>query len=222
MFSMNMYALDLSGLSELSLLFTSLFHAFWPVLVILFVGSIILLLLGVGLKFGLGSIFTVTEYTRIPSKKGFFKLALAIAFVGMLFFMSTSGTYIASGADGAAGSIEIGVTNILEKTPVTIHMYDLTGGADYLVNWTGDNTGHSFTTGTNQDEHFITVTIEKPAADHDVTIYLRGQAAGAVVDSITIYVGDTSIFPDDILIDIGITVAVVFVIVGAVLVLKRR
>lgn len=217
-----MYALDLSGLSELSLLFTSLFHAFWPVLVILFVGSIVLLILGVGLKFGLGSIFSVTEHARIPSKKGIIKLALALAFLGMLFLSASSPTYVALGADGAAGSIEIGVTNILEKTPVTIHMYDLTGGADYQVNWTGDNTGHSFTTGASQDEHFITVTIDKPAASHDVTIYLRGQAAGAVVDSLSIYVGDTSIFPDDILIDIGITVAVVFVIVGAVMALKSR
>jgi len=216
----SMFALDLSGLQELTMLFTSLWQAFWPILVVLFVGAILLLLLGVGAKFGLGSIFTATEVKqRVPSRSGIFKLAVGIALFSMLFLAPS---LAAQGADGAAGSIEVGVTNILEKTPVTIHMYDLTGGADYLVNWTGENTGHSFTTGANQDEHFITVTIDKPSADHDVTVYLRGQSAGAVVDSITLYVSDTSLFPDDIIIDIGITVAVIFVIVAAVMTLKGR
>ena len=217
----NYFALDLSGLQELTMLFTSLWQAFWPILVVLFVGSILLLILGVGAKFGLGSIFNTIEVKQnIPSKKTIVKVAITLGMLGMLFFAMPTASVM--GADGAAGSIEVGVTNILEKTPVTIHMYDLTGSADYLVNWTGDNTGHSFTTGANQDEHFITVTIDKPAADHDVTVYLRGQSAGAVVDSITLYVGDTSLFPDDIIIDIGITVAVIFVIVAAVMTLKRR
>ena len=215
-----MFALDLSGLQELTLLFTSLFHAFWPILVVLFVGSIILLLLGVGAKFGLGSIFKAAEVKQhVPSRTGIFKLALALALFSMLLLMPNVSV---QGADGAAGSIEVGVTSILEKTPVTVHMYDLTGGADYLVNWTGDNTGHSFTTGANQDEHFITITIDKPSASNDVTVYLRAQSAGTTIDSVTLYVSDTTIFPDDILIDIGITVAVIFVIVAAVMTLKRR
>ena len=224
------FALDLSGLQQLTMLFTSLWQAFWPILVVLFVGSILLLILGVGARFGLGSIFqTIEVKQRIPSKKGIFKLAIGFSFLLLLLIptMGVSGsvaTVEAVGADGAIGSLEVGVTSILEKTPVTIHMFDLTPGADYKVNWTGDATGHTFTTGSQQDEHFITINIDKPAASHDVTVYLIGAAAGNdsnAIDSLTLYVSDTSLFPDDIIIDIGITVAVIFVIVAAVLTLKN-
>jgi len=215
------FALDLSGLQELTMLFTSLWQAFWPILVVLFVGSILLLILGVGAKFGLGQIFSAIEVKQhVPSRSGVFKLALTLGMLGMLF-MAMPAAQI-QGADGTAGNIEVGVTNILEKTPVTIHMYDLSSGADFKVNWTGNDDGHSFTTGANQDEHFITVTIDKPSANHDVTVYLWPQSTGTALDSITLYVSDTSLFPDDIIIDIGITVAVIFVIVAAVMTLKRR
>ena len=227
------FALDLSGLQQLTMLFTSLWQAFWPILVVLFVGSILLLILGVGARFGLGSIFqTIEVKQRIPSKKGIFKLAIGLSFLLLLLIpaMGVSGTVATVETvesvmvDGALGALEVGVTSILEKTPVTIHMFDLTPGADYKVNWTGDATGHTFTTGSQQDEHFITINIDKPAASHDVTVYLIGAAAGNdsnAIDSLTLYVSDTSLFPDDIIIDIGITVAVIFVIVAAVLTLKN-
>lgn len=227
----NYFALDLSGLQELTLLFTSLWQAFWPILVVLFVGSILLLLLGVGAKFGLGEIFNVIEVKQhVPRRMGLLKLAIGLGFLLMLLMpaMGIQGAVVTAefvSADGAIGSIEVGVTNILEKTPVTIHMFDLTGGADYKVNWTGDATGHTFTTASAQDEHFITVNINKPTASHDVTVYLMGAAAGNAtnfIDAITLYVSDTTLFPDDIIIDIGVTVAVIFVIVAAVMVLKRQ
>ncbi|GAH15252.1 unnamed protein product [marine sediment metagenome] len=57
MLSLNNFALDVSGLQKIGLLFTALFQAFWPVFVILFVAGILLALLGVGSKFGIGGIF---------------------------------------------------------------------------------------------------------------------------------------------------------------------
>lgn len=212
--------LDLSGLAKLGQLFSAIFQAFWPILVIIFVGSILLILLGVGARFGLGGIFNAYD-NRIMRRKSKAAFAFMIAISLMLMLMAGN-TPQAQGADGSTGTLEIGVTNILDSTPITIRMYDLTSSADFQLNWTGENTGHSFTTGSQQTEHYVTVNIDKPSATHDVTIYLRAQSAGTVLDSLTVYVSDTSIFPDDILIDIGVTVAVVFVIVAAVMILKRR
>ena len=227
--SSQMYGLDLTGLSELGLLFTALFQAFWPIFVILFVGSILLLLLGVGAKFGLDKIFSVVEPTTRVIKQRRHKLSFAIFISVTLLVLLLAATPANASvqtihADGTAGKLEVGVTNVLDDTPITIKMYDLTVAADFKINWTGEATGHSFTTGASQDKHYITVNIEKPSASHDVTLYLIAQAAGNdanALDSLTLYISDTSIFPDDIIIDIGITIAVVFVIVGVVVLLKK-
>ncbi len=227
-----MYGLDLSSLSELGLLFTALFQAFWPIFVILFVGSILLLLLGVGAKFGLDKIFSVFEPNTRVIKQRRHKLRFAI-FISVTFLVlllaaipanasvQTIQTIQTIQADGTVGKLEVGVTNVLDDTPITIKMYDLTVAADFKLNWTGEDTGHSFTTGASQTKHYVTVNIEKPSATHDVTVSLWPQSTGAALDSLTLYISDTSIFPDDIIIDIGITIAVVFVIVGVVVLLKK-
>ncbi len=220
--------LDLSGLSKLGQLFTALFQAFWPIFVILFVASILLALLGIGAKFGIGAIFKVGNFEKVSARRS--KITFALFFVFTLVFLLMANGNVQAAplevmADGTAGSLEIGVTSILDGTPITIRMYDLTVSADFKVNWTGDTTGHSFTTSANQDEHFITVNIDKPSSDHDVTVYLLAQSAGNAtnsLDSLTLYVSDTTIFPDDIIIDIGIVIAVVFIIVAVVATLKKK
>lgn len=227
------FALNLSGLQKIGMLFTALFQAFWPVFVVLFVAGILLALLGIGARFGIGGIFKSVDsganrLIRRKTKAGF---SLFIAFSLLFLLMTMTGAnavpqvIMSPQADGTAGSLEIGVTNILDSTPITIRMYDLTVAADFKVNWTGDATGHSFTTGASQTEHFITVNIDKPSSSHDVTVYLIAQAAGNnanALDSLTLYVSDTSIFPDDIIIDIGITLAIVFIIVAVVASIKGR
>ena len=222
------FGLDLSGLAKLGQLFTALFQAFWPILVILFVGSILIMLLGVGYKFGLGSIFGVfdgkTNLVKRNRSKTTFGAIIAVSLLIMIMVSGapSQGAVQAVHGDGTAGTLEIGVTNILGGTPIVIRMHTLTSSADFKLNWTGSDTGHSFTTGSTQDEHFVTVNIAKPSGSNDVTVYLWPQSTGAALDSLTLYVSDTSIFPDDIIIDIGITIAVVFVIVGAVMMLKKR
>lgn len=235
--------LDLSGLAKLGQLFTALFQAFWPIFVILFVASILLMLLGVGAKFGIGTIFKASNFEKVNVRRSKIAFSLMFAVTVLILLMSstnvqaapmadgTAGTVLvllapmAVSADGTAGTLEIGITNILDSTPITIRMYDMTVAADFKVNWTGDATGHSFTTGAAQTEHFITVNIDKPSGSHDVTVYLIAQAAGNnsnALDSLTLYVSDTSIFPDDIIIDIGIVIAVVFIIVAVVATLKKK
>lgn len=232
--------LDLSGLSKLGLLFTALFQAFWPIFVVIFVASILLALLGIGAKFGLGGIFKVSNFEKVNVRRSKIAFSLLLAVTVLVLLMSSTTVQaaptadvtvlvlfapLAVSADGTAGTLEIGVTNILDSTPITIRMYDLTVAADFKVNWTGDATGHSFTTGSVQTEHYITVNIDKPSGSHDVTVYLIAQAAGNdsnSLDSLTLYVSDTSIFPDDIIIDIGIVIAVVFIIVAVVTTIKKK
>ena len=217
--------LDLSGLSKLGQLFTALFQAFWPIFVVLFVAGILIALLGIGGKFGLGGIFSATNIQKASMKKSKVTFALFFSLTLLVLLMAGSGVQAApqsAMADGTAGSLEIGVTNVLDSTPITIRMYALTVAADFKINWTGDDTGHSFTTGSIQDEHFITVNIAKPSGTHDVTVSLWPQSTGAALDSLTLYVSDTSIFPDDIIIDLGIVIAVVFIIVAVVTAIKKK
>jgi len=220
--------LDLSGLAKLGQLFTALFQAFWPIFVVLFVAGILIALLGIGAKFGLGTIFSAGTIEKASARRS--KISFALFFGLTLVFLLMANSQVqaapmAAMADGTAGTLEIGVTNILDSTPITIRMYALTVAADFKLNWTGEDTGHSFTTGATQDEHFVTVNIDKPAASHDVTVYLIAQAAGNntnSLDSMTLYVSDTTIFPDDIIIDIGIVIAVVFIIVAVVTAIKKK
>ena len=220
--------LDLSGLSKLGQLFTALFQAFWPIFVVLFVAGILIALLGIGDKFGLGGIFSATNIQKASMKKSKVTFALFFSLTLLVLLMAGSGVQAApqsAMADGSAGTLEIGVTNILDSTPITIRMFDLTNSADFKINWTGDATGHSFTTGSTQSEHYITVNIDKPADSHDVSVYLLAQSAGNAtnsLDSLTLYISDTSIFPDDIIIDLGIVIAVVFIIVAVVTVIKKK
>lgn len=217
--------LDLSGLAKLGQLFTALFQAFWPIFVILFVASILLALLGIGAKFGIGSIFKAGDIQKANARRSKIAFALFFALSLVILLMANANVQavpMSAMADGTTGSLEIGVTNILDSTPITIRMYELTYSADFKLNWTGDDTGHSFTTGASQDEHFVTVNIAKPAASNDVTVKLCGGTGVALLDSMTLYVSDTSIFPDDIIIDIGIVLAVVFIIVAVVASLKRK
>ena len=221
------YALDLSGLQKIGQLFTALFQAFWPVFVIIFVASILLALLGIGARFGLGGIFKSIDNgpNRLMKRKTKASFAIFIAVAMMLLLMTSGSTPMVQAADGTAGTLEIGVTNILGSTPVTIRMYGLTSAADFKINWTGDNTGHSFTTGASQTEHFITVNIDKPSGSHDVTVYLLAQSTGNntnSLDALTLYVSDSSIFPDDIILDIGIVLAIVFIMVAVVTTIKRK
>jgi len=113
-----------------------------------------------------------------------YKLAMA----SMLMLIAFTGMSSAMAADGTTGEIDFDQTSVSEDTMVYVHFKDLTGGADYLVNWTGDDTGYSFTTGSSQDDIYIPITFSKPASGNAFVLNLRYQSAGTSIDSITVYV----------------------------------
>ena len=112
-----------------------------------------------------------------------YKFAMASMMVLLVF----TGMNSAMAADGATGEIDFDQTSVSEDTMVYIHFKDLTGGADYLVNWTGDDTGYSFTTGASQDDMYIPITFAKPSSGNAFVLNLRA-GTGTALDSITVYV----------------------------------
>jgi len=116
-------------------------------------------------------------------------------------------------ADGSAGSMEIGATSAFDGAIVAVRCYGLTVSADFVVNHTSDLTGFSFTTGASQTEFTVYLTIDKPADSETVYVWLYGDA---LLDTQTLQVKDDSMIPDEFLISLGITLLVLFIIVGIV------
>lgn len=115
------------------------------------------------------------------------------ALIALSLLMFTVGTGLA--ADGATGSVDLDQTSMADNTLVFVHFEDLTVSADYLVNWTGDDTGFSFTTGANQDDIYIPIKFEKPAGSNAFIVHLRA-GTGTAIDSVTVYVTEATTFLD--------------------------
>ena len=148
------------------------------------------------------------------------KLIFGIFPILFMFLMFTSPVSQTLGAAGTTGSIEIGTTSAFDGAIVAVRCYGLEVSADYTVNHTGDDTGFSFTTGASQVEFTVYLTIDKPAASETVYINLFGSAA-TFLDTVTLQVKDDSLIPDSFLITLGITLLVLFLIVGIVTRMRR-
>lgn len=110
------------------------------------------------------------------------------AMASLMVLLAFTGMSQAMAADGTTGEIDFDQTSVSEDTMVYVHFKDLTGGADYMVNWTGDDTGYSWTTGSSQDDIYIPITFSKPSSGNAFVLTLRYQSAGTAIDSITVYV----------------------------------
>ena len=97
-------------------------------------------------------------------------------------------------ADGSAGSISVSSNSILDGQIVTIWCYDLTASGDYHVNWTGENTGLTFTATAGDDDYVVDIGVDKPSASSSVTIYLRAGSAGTEIAKVTVTVQDLSTY----------------------------
>ena len=98
----------------------------------------------------------------------FFTLTL----LGLLAMITS--VQAAPSADGTTGSIDFDQSSVAAGTTVWVHFKDLESSADYKVNWTTDDTGVSFTTGSNQDDIYVPITFNKPSGVQTNTVYLRG------------------------------------------------
>ena len=141
------------------------------------------------------------------------KVAVLSVMLFAILFVSVGNS---QGAAGTTGALEVGTTSAFDGAIVAVRCYQLEVSSTYKINSTGDATGFSFTTGASQTEFTVYLTIDKPAGSETVYIWLYGDVATAALDTYTLQVKDDSIIPDEFLISLGITLLVLFLIVGIV------
>lgn len=134
----------------------------------------------------------------------------------MLLSVLFIGISASQGAAGTTGALEVGSTSAFDGAIVAVRAYNLEASSTYKVNLTGDATGFSFETASSQTEFTIYLTVDKPSGSETVYIWLYGDVATTALDTVTLQVKDDSLIPDEFLISLGITLLVLFLIVGIV------
>lgn len=142
---------------------------------------------------------------------------LPIVVISFIVFGLTFGSIMTvNAADGTTGKLEIGSTSAFDGAIVAANCYDLEVSSSYKVNSTGDDTGFSFTTGSSQTSYVVYLNVYKPSGSEAVYVHLWGNQSEAALDTYTLQVKDESIIPDEFLIALGITLLVLFLIIGIV------
>lgn len=139
-----------------------------------------------------------------------------LVFSFVVFGLALGGVTNVNAADGTTGKLEIGSTSAFDGAIVAVNCYDLETSADYKINATGDATGFSFTTGSSQTSYVVYLTVQKPSGSETVYVWLYGDTNATALDTYTLQVKDESIIPDEFLIALGITLLVLFLIIGIV------
>jgi len=139
-----------------------------------------------------------------------------VVFSFVVFGLTFGGVITANAAVGTTGKLEIGSTSAFDGAIVAVNCYDLEVSASYKINATGDDTGFEFITGSGQTSYVVYLTVNKPSGSEACYIYLWGNQTLAALDSYTLQVKDESIIPDEFLIALGITLLVLFLIIGIV------
>ena len=142
-----------------------------------------------------------------PRKKHY---ALSIAILGLALF-GLPLLSVAQAADGAAGNISQSSQIFhVSGAPISISMWSLDVSSDYLLNWTGDDTGISFTTASSQTTFSHTFVLT--STETTVVFYLRAQSAGTVIDQVQCSVFDLSDFlATGLIIAAGIFVLIIYI-----------
>lgn len=157
-------------------------------------------------------------------------LLLSTVFMLMLFTPVLAG----SGAASTAASIELSSGSYLEDSPVTIRVYDVAAaGSTFMIYFTYDSSGTdtietdaalaniSVTLGTDEDEWVYTMIFPSPTAGKYIGVHVTGNtAAESTTDLASDYIYAQSfsgLWPQDLIIEIGISLMVVLLIVGVVM-----
>ena len=150
------------------------------------------------------------------------KLLLAVSLTALMF----GAIFCASPAQASVttnGKLSIAASLYIAGEPVFIGTDSLDASTAYYINITVDSTETSYgpwTTNSDGDPFTYVWEAENTASDPVVTIELCSPV-GTAVDTKDITVQDTDdIIPLDLLVDIGITLFILFVIAG--IVYKKR
>lgn len=142
-----------------------------------------------------------------PRRKHF---ALSIAILSLaLFGLPLLNT--ARAADGAAGNLQVSAQIFhVSGSVISVSMWNLDVSGDYLLNWTGDDTGISFTTSATQSTFSHTFVLTSTAAT--AVFYLRAQSAGTVIDQVQVTIVDLADFlATGLIISAGIFILIVVI-----------
>lgn len=114
-------------------------------------------------------------------------------------------------ADGSNGNIQASAQLFhVSGSVISISMWNLDVTADYLLNWTGDDTGISFTTSDTQTTFTHTFVLTSTSAT--VVFYLRAQSAGTALDQVQVTVVDLADFlATGLIISAGIFILIVVI-----------
>ena len=116
-----------------------------------------------------------------------------------------------SAADGAVGSIQASAQIFhVSGSPISINMFGLTPSAAYLLNWTGDATGISFTPSSTQTKFTHTFVLTSSATSVNFT--LRAGSAGTAIDAVQVTVVNLSSFlSTGLIISAGIFILIIVI-----------
>jgi len=137
-------------------------------------------------------------------RKVLFAFLLSLGFLGLPLSAVTA-------ADGAVGSIQASAQIFhVSGSPISINMFGLTPSAAYLLNWTGEATGISFTPSATQTKFTHTFVLTTTSAT--VRFVLRAGAAGTEIDAVQVTVVNLSDFlSTGLIISAGIFILIIVI-----------
>ena len=137
-------------------------------------------------------------------QKVLFVFLLSLSFLGLPLSA-------VSAADGAVGSIQASAQIFhVSGSPISINMFGLTPSAAYMLNWTGDATGISFTPGATQTKFTHTFVLTSSSAAVNFT--LRAGSAGTAIDAVQVTVVNLSDFlSTGLIISAGIFILIIVI-----------
>ena len=140
--------------------------------------------------------------------------------------------YMGSPAASTGASIELSSGSYLADSPVTIRVYDVTAaGSTFTVYFSYDSSGTdtleaksalaniTVTLGTDEDEWIYTMIFPEPTAGAYLGVHVTGSATGSTTDLAADYIYTqtfSALWPQDLIIEIGISLMVVLIIVGII------
>ena len=138
-----------------------------------------------------------------------------------------------SGAASTGAKVELSSDTYLVDSPVTMRVYDVVAaGSTFTVYFTYDSSGTdtletnsdlaniTVTLGSDEDEWVYTKKFPDPTGGDYIGVHVTGSASGTTTDLAADYIYKqkfSDIWPQDLIIEIGISLMVVLIIVSIVL-----
>ena len=157
----------------------------------------------------------------------------ALVLFGVLLLLNFSAVFSAQGAAATAAKIELSSDSFLEDSLMTIRVYDVAAaGSSLNIYFTYDLVGTdtletksqyaniTVYLGSNDDEWVFSMIFPAPTAGGYVQVHACGTAVSTTVDlaADTVYAQSfDDIWPDELIITVGISLMVVLIIVGIVI-----